>query len=59
MKAAVLLTIALWLTIVVGWCMNVFQLIQMYGGDGVTTKFVFKIIGVFLFPLGSLLGFIN
>jgi hypothetical protein len=54
----VLFTIALWLTVIVGWCMNIYQLTQMYDG-GLTAKFVFKIVGVFVFPLGSLLGFIN
>lgn len=53
-----LLVITIWLTIVVGWCMNIYQITQMYD-NGITAKFVFKVIGVFAFPIGALLGFIN
>lgn len=56
--AAALLIIATWITVVVGWCMNIYQITQMYDG-GLTAKFAFKIVGVLVFPLGSLLGFIN
>lgn len=57
------LTVALiWITIaitmIVGWFMNIYQITQMYDG-GLTAKFVFKIVGVLVFPLGALLGFIN
>ena len=57
------LTVALiWITIaitmIVGWFMNICQITQMYDG-GLTAKFAFKIVGVLVFPLGALLGFIN
>lgn len=57
------LTVALiWITIaitmIVGWFMNIYQITQMYDG-GLTAKFAFKIVGVLVFPLGALLGFIN
>lgn len=46
------------ITIIVGWCMNIYQITQMYD-NGITAKFVFKVIGVFVFPLGGLLGILN
>ena len=53
-----LLILAIWITVIVGWCMNIYQITQMYDG-GLTAKFVFKVIGVFAFPIGALLGFVN
>lgn len=55
---AALLWIAIAITMITGWCMNIYQITQMYNG-GLTAKFVFKIVGVLVFPLGALLGFIN
>lgn len=55
---AALLIIAIWITVIIGWCMNIYQITQMYDG-GMTAKFAFKIVGVLVFPLGALLGFIN
>ena len=55
---AALLWIALAIAMIIGWCMNIYQITQMYDG-GLTAKFAFKIVGVFVFPLGTLLGFIN
>lgn len=62
-KSSVSLTVSIaWLvvaiTIVIGWCMNIYQITQMYD-NGITAKFVFKVIGVFVFPLGGLLGILN
>lgn len=55
---AALIWITIFITMVVGWCMNIYQITQMYDG-GLTAKFAFKIVGVFVFPLGALLGFTN
>jgi hypothetical protein len=55
---AALLWIAIVVTMITGWAMNVYQITQMYDG-GLTAKFAFKIVGVLVFPLGALLGFIN
>ena len=55
---AALLIIAIWITVIIGWCMNIYQITQMYDG-GLTAKFAFKIVGVLVFPLGALLGLIN
>ena len=53
-----LAVILAWLAEIIGWCMNIYQITQMYDG-GLTAKFAFKIVGVLVFPLGALLGFIN
>lgn len=53
-----LAVILAWLAVIIGWCMNVYQITQMYDG-GLTAKFAFKIVGVLVFPLGALLGLIN
>ena len=53
-----LAVILAWLAVIIGWCMNIYQITQMYDG-GLTAKFAFKIVGVLVFPLGALLGFIN
>lgn len=55
---AALLWIAIVVTMIIGWAMNVYQITQMYDG-GLTAKFAFKIVGVLVFPLGALLGLIN
>lgn len=55
---AALIWITIFITMVVGWCMNIYQITQMYDA-GITAKFVFKVIGVFAFPIGALLGFVN
>jgi len=49
--------ILLWITVIVGWCMNIYQLTQM-GGE-VTSKFILKVVGIFVVPLGSILGLFN
>jgi hypothetical protein len=55
---AALIWITLFITVVVGWCMNIYQITQMYDG-GLTAKFAFKIVGVLVFPLGAFLGLFN
>lgn len=40
----------------VGWVWNIIKLIAIAGGD-ISAMFVLRIIGVFLAPLGSILGF--
>jgi hypothetical protein len=45
------------LAMAVGWILNVISLFNMAMTDSpVTTMFVLKIIGIFIFPLGSILG---
>lgn len=40
---------------VVGWVMNIVKLIGM-GADPITGLFVARVVGIFLAPLGSVLG---
>lgn len=40
----------------VGWVMNVFDLIGMIGAS-VDAEFVLRIVGVFVAPLGAVLGY--
>jgi len=56
--AGVLLYIALILAAVIGWVMNIIQIVHMSDG-GVTAKLIIKLIGVFAAPLGALMGWIG
>lgn len=40
-----------------GWGMNIVSLVGMLGGD-VTAMFIARIVGVFAFPVGVILGFL-
>ena len=40
---------------IVGWLANVFKLVDMLDGP-VTAMFIARIVGVFMAPLGSILG---
>lgn len=48
-----------WLSIilagVIGWVLNIVKLIGM-GADPITGLFVARVVGIFLAPLGSILG---
>jgi hypothetical protein len=52
-----LFVILLWLAAVIGWIINVFRII---GGlnDPINGMFIFRIVGVFVAPLGAILGYI-
>ena len=52
----VLLFIAITCT---GWVLNIMSLISNIGNNEVTTLFVIKCIGIFVFPLGAVLGYIT
>lgn len=56
--AGALFWLALGISIIVGWGMNIYQLVTSHD-NGLTAKFVLKVVGIFVVPLGSLLGFIN
>lgn len=52
-----LITITLWLCIIIGWIINVVGVCKMAAaGAAVTTFFILKCIGIFVFPLGAILG---
>lgn len=40
---------------IIGWFMNVFDLLHMVGGE-VTTLFILRVVGLVVAPLGSILG---
>lgn len=42
----------------IGWCMNTYQIIQSIN-NGITTKLIVKLVGVFAAPLGAVLGWIG
>jgi len=46
------------LTLLVGWIANIVQLFTAWNA-GLSVGLVFKLIGVVLFPIGSLLGIIG
>lgn len=41
---------------VFGWVMNIHQLIYM---NEITTMFILKVVGIFVFPLGVVLGWLT
>lgn len=56
--SALALWASLWIFIVVGWIANVIALIGMAKVDAaIGTLFVLRAAGVFIAPLGSILGF--
>lgn len=48
---------AIGLAIGVGWILNIIELVQSAGGN-VTGMFVLRAIGIFIPPLGAVLGYI-
>lgn len=47
----------LWVTIMVGWGLNISNIITAIDLP-MTKMFALQVIGIFLFPLGSLLGWV-
>jgi hypothetical protein len=47
--------IALWIAAIVGWIMNIVVLYGM-SFDQITGPLVLRIVGIFVAPLGSILG---
>lgn len=39
----------------IGWVMNIYDVVQMLDGN-ITGKFLLKLVGIFIAPLGSFLG---
>jgi hypothetical protein len=60
MKAAFLASVAwliLWVTILVGWVMNIVQIVHLAQADSpVNAMFILKVVGVVVAPLGGVLG---
>lgn len=47
--------IVLWITVFIGWVINMFKVIQ-HASDPVTLIEILRVIGIFAFPFGSVLG---
>lgn len=46
------------LILVIGWILNVISIINLASSDApITMLYVFKIVGIFVFPLGAILGY--
>jgi hypothetical protein len=50
--------IALWIAGIIGWVMNITDIIYSAGGP-FTTLLVVRIVGIFVFPLGAILGWVT
>ena len=50
-----------WILVVIiggyGWVWNIIDLIHMH--DGITGLFVVRVVGIFVAPLGAVLGFVG
>jgi len=55
MKLAHIFSVILSLTFVGGWVINLVEVLQM-ASDPMTTLFVIKAIGIFVGPLGAIMG---
>jgi hypothetical protein len=53
--AALLVYVSLIVLLLTGWILNILKLVAILGGD-VTAMFIARIVGVFFFPLGVILG---
>lgn len=58
MKNAAGISVLLWLIVIVGWIMNIVSVISLALSDvPITSLFILKIVGIFIVPLGSILGY--
>ena len=58
----IIITIAIWLAVIIGWAFNVLTLITMASSNAYATQlgmFIVRIIGIFVFPLGAILGWVT
>lgn len=55
MKAYVLTMFGLWVATVVGWIMNIIDLVHT-SFTPLTAIAVLRVVGIFIFPLGAVLG---
>lgn len=54
---ASLIIVAIWIAFIVGWLINLVEVIKLaIAAVPVTTLFIVKIVGIFVAPLGSILG---
>jgi len=60
----ILVYIVLVLLVVIGWVLNIIKMIALSKNkegspSSVSSLFVLRIVGIFVFPLGGILGFIK
>lgn len=51
----VLLPIALWIAGIIGWVLNCIAIGNTYQAE-ITGLFVLRVVGIFVYPLGAVLG---
>ena len=49
--------ILLMITVIVGWVLNIFAIVATVG-DPINGLFILRVAGIFLAPLGAVLGFV-
>lgn len=54
----IFLILSLWTTLIVGWFMNIVQIVNA-DFSTITGLLVVKLVGIFIAPLGAILGFIG
>jgi hypothetical protein len=42
---------------IIGWFMNIYKLVGMFGGE-ITTWFIARCVGIFFAPLGAVIGYL-
>ena len=56
-RFGVLLIMFIWAALIFGWVVNIVKLYSMVS-EPVTGVFVLRVIGIFIAPLGSVMGFL-
>lgn len=46
-----------WMAALIGWFMNIYKFIGMFGEE-ITTRFIVRCVGIFFAPLGAVLGYL-
>lgn len=49
--------IFLYVAMTVGWVMNIVTIWKLMDNE-VTTKFIIRVVGIFVFPIGAVLGYL-
>ncbi len=49
---------ALWLALIIGWIMNIVQVVQL-ASEPFSTLLAVKLVGILVAPLGAILGWIG
>ena len=57
MRLLGLTLVLVWVTLFVGWIMNLMAMVHSIGG-ALDTIFIARIVGVFIPPLGGIFGFV-